>query len=133
MTRERLPNRRASEVLSFQHGPTRYVGSVSRYSDGRIAEVFIDGVKLTTYSANSARESAIAASLALQHGVGLDVLSDALDRDERGEATGPLAKFFDLIDSTAAARSGCAGEGEGVRLALLSPDPAVTRGEGSHG
>jgi hypothetical protein len=39
MPRERLPNRRASELLNFEHDNVRYVGSVSRFTDGRIAEV----------------------------------------------------------------------------------------------
>ena len=43
------------------------------------------------------RESAIAASLALQYGCPLDVLRRALLRDPRGRASTPLGAALDLI------------------------------------
>jgi hypothetical protein len=66
--RERLPNRRASETLQFEHGGFRYVASLSRFADGRLAEVFLSGPKTGTDVASAARDSSIVASIALQHG-----------------------------------------------------------------
>jgi hypothetical protein len=39
MTRERLPNRRGHELLDFEHVGIRYTAGVSRFSDGRLAEI----------------------------------------------------------------------------------------------
>jgi hypothetical protein len=41
----RLVNRRPSEILNFEAMGMRFTGSVSRYADGRVAEVFIDNHK----------------------------------------------------------------------------------------
>ncbi len=38
--RERLPNRRASESFAFQCGGMNYIASISRFTDGRLAEIF---------------------------------------------------------------------------------------------
>jgi hypothetical protein len=97
MARERLPNRRASELLNFEHDNVRYVGSVSRFTDGRIAEVFIDSQKVNASSGILARDSAIAASLAFQFGCPVRDLRAALTRQENGGSAGPLAKFLDLV------------------------------------
>jgi len=41
MTRERLPNRRASELFEVQALALRFTVSVSKYPDDRLAEIFI--------------------------------------------------------------------------------------------
>ncbi|HEX9324144.1 MAG TPA: hypothetical protein VF913_18800 [Xanthobacteraceae bacterium] len=41
MTREPLPNRRASETFNLEVYGLRYTCTVSRFSDGRIAEIFL--------------------------------------------------------------------------------------------
>lgn len=43
--RERLPNRRPSQVFSFEAMNLRFTASVSHYPDGRIAELFVDNHK----------------------------------------------------------------------------------------
>lgn len=101
MPRERLANRRASESLQFQHDGQEFVGSVSRYSDGRIAEIFIDGRKTNTHAGILARDSAIAASLAFQFGCPAHELRSALTRQENGAGAGPLAKLLDLVGQPA--------------------------------
>jgi hypothetical protein len=40
--RQRLPARRASESFSFEVGGLRFTATASRYTDGRIAELFLD-------------------------------------------------------------------------------------------
>jgi hypothetical protein len=43
--RERLPNRRNSEVFSFEAMGLRFTASISRYPDGRVSELFCDNHK----------------------------------------------------------------------------------------
>jgi hypothetical protein len=71
----------------------------SRFADGAPAKVFISNHKSGSLADTNARDSAVAASLALQYGVPLDVLRKALLRDEHGTASGPLGAGLDLIAS----------------------------------
>ena len=95
--RERLPNRRANTVFDFEVGGLRYTATLSHFSDGRIAEIFLQNHKPGSQSDTTARDAAVAASLALQHGCKIDVLRGALLRDMRGRATTPLGIALDLI------------------------------------
>ena len=45
----------------------------------------------------NAQDAAVVCSLALQHGVPLDVIRHALMRDAHGGASGPLAAALDLL------------------------------------
>lgn len=96
--RDLLPNRRRSELLNFEHDGFRYRASVSRFSDGRLAEVFLDGGKPDTTVAVVGRDLAVAASLALQHGCPVETLRKALSRLSTGAAAGPLGALLDLIE-----------------------------------
>jgi hypothetical protein len=95
--RERLPNRRANTVFDFEVGGLRYTATLSRFSDGRIAEIFLQNHKPGSQSDATARDAALVASLALQHGCTLDVLRGALLRDVRGKAATPLGVALDLV------------------------------------
>ena len=90
MTRERLRNRRLSETFTLEAHGLRYLASFSRFDDGRVAEIFLQSQKPASQSDANARDSAIAASLALQYGCPLDVLRRALLRDAQGCASTPL-------------------------------------------
>jgi hypothetical protein len=96
-SRERLRNRRRSEIFTLELHGLRYVASFSRFDDGRIAEVFLQDRKPASQSDANARDSAIAASLALQYGCPLDVLRRALLRDAHGDASTPLGRALDII------------------------------------
>lgn len=85
--RERLPNRRAHELLDFEHGGFRYIGGIGRFEDGRLAEVFLNVAKSGTAIENHARDAAITASIALQYGT------------PHGSASGALGKLLDLLAS----------------------------------
>jgi Family of unknown function (DUF6011) len=80
--RERLINRRASLTFELELGGLRYTATVSQFPDGRVAEVFLQNHKPGSQSDANARDSAIAASLALQYGCPLEVLRRALLRGE---------------------------------------------------
>ena len=97
MSRERLRNRRRSETFTLELHGLHYVASFSRFDDGRVAEVFLQDRKPASQSDANARDSAIAASLALQFGCPLDVLRRALLRDAHGNASTPLGIALDVI------------------------------------
>ena len=96
-SRERLPNRRWSETFTLEHYGLHYAASFSRFDDGRVAEVFLQDHKPASQSDANARDSAIAASLALQFGCPLDVLRRALLRDAQGHASTPLGVALDIV------------------------------------
>jgi hypothetical protein len=95
--RERLPNRRASETFALECAGLSYVTTISRFSDGRVAEVFLSNHKVGSAADTAARDAAIACSIALQHGADLEVIRRALCRDAHGAANGPLGAALDLI------------------------------------
>jgi hypothetical protein len=95
--RRRLPNRRASLVFDLELNGLRYTASVSRFPDGPVAEIFLQNHKPGSQSHSNARDSAIAASLAMQHGCPLDVLRRALLRDAHGNASTRLGAALDLV------------------------------------
>ena len=95
--RERLRNRRRSETFALELHGLRYLASFSRFNDGRVAEVFLQSLKPASQSDSNARDSAIAASLALPYGCPLDVLRRALLRDAQGRASTPLGVALDIV------------------------------------
>ncbi len=95
--RDRLPNRRASEIFSFESMGLRFSGSVSRYPDGRVAELFLDNHKAGSSVGTLVRDAAIVLSFALQHGADIDAIRRALCRNSVGRALGPLATALDLL------------------------------------
>ena len=90
VARERLPNRRLAETFSLQCAGLSYVCTVGRFADGRPAEVFLSNHKNGSHADACARDSAIVASLALQHGVPLKTIVKALLRDGSGQPATPL-------------------------------------------
>jgi hypothetical protein len=99
--RERLANRRFSETFSFECHGINYTATVSYFGDGRLAEIFLGNGKIGSHADAAARDSAIVASLALQHHVPLTTLQHALLRDVRGVAESPLGAALDhLTDET---------------------------------
>jgi ribonucleoside-diphosphate reductase alpha chain len=95
--RRRLGSRRDCEHFNFQCAGVRYIASIGRFPDGAVGEVFIVSEKAGSAADTAARDAAIAASIALQHGADPDKLRDALCRDSHGKANGPLGAALDLI------------------------------------
>lgn len=93
-TRTRLPNRRASVTFDFECNSLAYSATISLYSDGALAEVFISNSKAGSHSDSAAKDSAVVCSIALQHGVPVDVI---VLRDAQGQASSPLGVVLDLI------------------------------------
>jgi hypothetical protein len=97
MPRKRLPNRRASENFTFELDGLHFTATVSRFSDGRIAEMFLNNTKIGNQSDTNARDAAIVLSFALQYGADISAICKALCRDSEGRPLGPLTAALDLI------------------------------------
>jgi hypothetical protein len=95
--RTRLPNRRLCLTFDFEVAGLHYIASIGRFENGDIAEIFISNHKINSAADVAARDSAIAASFAFQHGADVEDLRRALSRDSRGVAVGPLGRALDLI------------------------------------
>jgi ribonucleoside-diphosphate reductase alpha chain len=95
--RERLQDRRLSETFNFQCNGLAYTATISRFADGRLAEIFLGNAKAGSHSDATARDSAVVCSLALHHGVQADTIRHALLRDPRGVASSPLGQALDII------------------------------------
>jgi hypothetical protein len=94
---DRLPNRRAHTLVNIEAGGFRYVAGVGHYDDGRLAEIFLNADRGGTAIDDAARDSAVVASIALQHGVDPGTLRHALMRSGSGAASGPLGVLLDLL------------------------------------
>lgn len=81
--RQHLPNRRSSELFEFEHRGMRYTATISIFSDGRLAEAFIDAGKPASAIAEHANDAAVLVSLLLQHGVTAAAIKHSI--------SGPLA------------------------------------------
>jgi hypothetical protein len=95
--RERLPNRRASTTFDFEVASLHYTATVSRFSDGRIGELFLNNHKTNSSADTNARDAAIVFSIAVQHGAHAETIRRALCRSADGSASGPLGAALDLI------------------------------------
>lgn len=93
--RERLPNRRGTEVIDFTDEGRNYTASISRYSSGTIGEIFLDTDKPNSSVSIYANTSAILASLLLQHGVSAETIQHSI--------SGPLATLLGLIAANSSA------------------------------
>jgi hypothetical protein len=80
-TRQRLPQRRASETFSLECAGLKYTATVSRFDDGRIGEIFLSNHKAGSHADTAARDSAIVCSIALQFGADIETIRKALCRD----------------------------------------------------
>jgi hypothetical protein len=96
--RERLPNRRACESFEIFHSGVHFTVSAGRYRGGRVAEIFLSAERAGTPLEAIARDAAILASLAFQHGVALETIRAALTRDHDG---GPATAIGAAVDKLA--------------------------------
>lgn len=98
MTRQTLPNRRLHETIRFEHGGLPYVVGLGRANNrAPIAEVFINCSKVGSQAETLTRVSAVLLSLALQHGVPLEIIRHAITRDANGKPSGPIGALIDLM------------------------------------
>ena len=97
--REKLPNRRRHQNLYFDLDGVKFTAGISRYADGRLAEVFFHAAgKPGSAVERFAQDCAVAASLALQRGATVGELRHSLVKLSDGRGAGPLGRLLDLID-----------------------------------
>jgi hypothetical protein len=99
-SRERLPNRRTAETFELQANKLRYVCTIGRFVNGRLAEIFLRNDKAGSHADACARDSAVICSIALQHGVPVAVLARALMPDSRGRPETPVGVALARIVET---------------------------------
>jgi hypothetical protein len=96
-TRERLPNRRASQQLTFDCGPHPFIATISYFpGTNRLAEIFLGNGRADSDVDTAAKDSAVVCSIAFQYGVPLDVVRKSLMRDSAGRPSSPLGVVLDL-------------------------------------
>lgn len=101
--RQRLPNRRGSEVLdfeTFQRGsapPIRYNATIGYFRDGSPAEVFLRAGKAGTDISIQSQETAIAVSFALQFGCPVELMRQAMPRTAEGAPEGAIGMLLDIL------------------------------------
>jgi hypothetical protein len=95
--RNRLSNRRNCETFTLEVAGLHYTATISRFPDGRVGEIFLTNTKPSSQSDANARDAAVAASLALQHGCSLETLKRALLRDSHNRPSTPLGAALDAI------------------------------------
>ena len=78
--RRRLPARRAAATFSFTCNELLYTATVGRFSDGKLAEIFLSNTKAGSHSDSAARDSIRHALLRDSHGRAASPLGVALDR-----------------------------------------------------
>jgi hypothetical protein len=97
-SRQRLPDRRPHELHNFEFNGIRYVAGIGTFPDGSLAEVFLNPAgRVGTDLEAHARDTAITASLALQHGCPLGALRKALTRTGNGGPGSALSYILDQM------------------------------------
>jgi hypothetical protein len=95
MMRNRLSNRRLCESFEFTHAGMKFTASLGFYDDGRPGELFLSSSKPGSPIESVARDAAIMASIAIQHGADLETIRASLTRDHDG---GPATAIGAAID-----------------------------------
>lgn len=99
VNRERLPDRRHSDLATIEHEGIRYTVQWSRFPDGRLAELFIDAGKPGHAIDIMSKDLAVLLSIALQSGVSPALIKEALSQEIGGRMRGPLGVILDLIQN----------------------------------
>ena len=95
--RRRRANRRQSETFELESQELQFTATVSRFSDGSLAEIFLQNHKAGSMAGINAQDAAVVCSIALQYGVPVEVIKRALMRNADGSGSGPLAVALDKI------------------------------------
>jgi hypothetical protein len=96
MTRHRLPNRRQSPAIEFEHNRVRYTSQVSYDATGALREMFLNAGKEGTAADIVGRECATILSIALQYNVPLETIENALPKLANGLPAGPVGMALSL-------------------------------------
>ena len=108
--RQRLPNRRGNITFSFQghQGQGNYIATVGYFGPeilsadlsavrGRMAELFLACDRPNSTADVLAKDASLVLSIALQHGVPVQALHEAVSRLPDGSPAGPLGRVLDEV------------------------------------
>ena len=88
--RTRLPNRRRSETFAFRCGPHCYFATIACFpGSDRLAEIFLSNGRIGSDLDAAAKDAAVVANIALQHGVPVKTIRKALLRKADGTPASP--------------------------------------------
>jgi hypothetical protein len=102
--REQLPQRRNSEAAVLEIAGIVCRVQWSRFSDGRLGEVFLNAGKSGTGQQIACADAAILSSLLLQHGVSADAILHSLTKLHDGSPAGQIGRAIAFIESDKAKR-----------------------------
>ncbi len=94
--RERLPDRRPSETMTFDHDGTSYALTIGFYLDGRPGEAFTGNAKVGSGVEAVLDDAAILISLLLQNGIEPAALARTVGR--LGDGTAPASVIGAICD-----------------------------------
>jgi hypothetical protein len=97
LARKVLPGRRLAETLALRCDGSMYRLTIGFYPDGSLGEIFLNHDRSDSLLDVMCSDAAILASLALQYGCPLEVITHALKRDARGMAASPIGAALDLV------------------------------------
>lgn len=97
MTRERLPQRRGSTAVDYQHDGADFHLTCSCFSDGRPGEIFVNSRKPNSAIDVLIGDAAILASLLLQHRVSLGEITHSLKRTAAGQPASPIGRALEIV------------------------------------
>ncbi|HEX9073250.1 MAG TPA: hypothetical protein VF852_15000 [Pseudolabrys sp.] len=98
MTRQVMPNRRENLTFNFVYGPHHYTATVSYFpGTDQLAEIFLGNGRAGSDVDAASKDSAVVASIALQHPVPVETIRRALLRDAHGKASSPLGQALDIL------------------------------------
>lgn len=98
MNRCRLPQRRRSENVQFEHDGIKYTATFGYLEDGKLGEMFLNtNGKVGSAADITASDGAVAVSIALQYGATLETLRASMRRNSDGSPQGPLAAALDRV------------------------------------
>jgi hypothetical protein len=91
-------NLRYQQRLKARKTANHYIATISYFpGSNRLAEIFLGNGRAGSDIDAAAKDSAVVASIALQHGVPVETIRKALLRDAHGRASSPLGTVLDLL------------------------------------
>lgn len=100
MTRVKLPDRRAAETVSVEHGGTCFAVTIGFYPDGRPGEVFTHGMRTGSNLDALLADACVVMSCLIQHGVDPRDLAASMGRLGNAEPASIIGAVVDLIATT---------------------------------
>lgn len=102
MVRKRLPNRRMAvsekiEFLRSDGGLAAYDATVGLDEAGWPKEVFLTGARAGSDMASALEDTAVALSVALQHGVRAEAMALSVSRNSEGIPVSAIGAALDLL------------------------------------